>query len=247
MRCRSGRCPNGAGARVARASGGRRLRADSGAPSLDLQRYSRKPATTPSREGMSNPLSVLTFVLIAYLVGSVPFGKIVGNVYGVDIQQHGSGNIGFANVRRVLGWAPAVVVLAGDVSKGFVVPFAARAYGLSTHEVMAVGAAAMAGSVFPVWLRFKGGKGIGTGLGVTLAASLSLGCLAAAIYLLSVVLLRSSGRASLVAAWAVPLLALVIAPDYALFFAVLAALATWTHRDKLRPASLESVDSVRNA
>ncbi len=175
---------------------------------------------------MSNSLTFLTFVLGSYLVGSVPFGKIVGRVYGVDIQQHGSGNIGFANVRRVLGWPPAVVVLACDVLKGFAPVFAARAYGLSVPEVMAVGAAAMAGSVYPVWLRFKGGKGIGAGLGITLAVSLSLGWLAAAIYLLSVALLRSSGRASLVSAWGVPLLALVFAPDYAGFFAALAALAT---------------------
>lgn len=189
---------------------------------------------------MPNSLTVFILVLGSYLVGSVPFGKIVGSVYGVDIQQHGSGNIGFANVRRVLGWPPAVVVLLGDVLKGFAPPFAAQAYGVSVHEVMAVGAAAMAGSVYPVWLRFKGGKGIGAGLGITLAASLSLGCLAAAIYLLSVVLLRSSGRASLVSAWAVPLLALALVPDYALFFAALAALATWTHRDKLKPAALMS-------
>ena len=189
---------------------------------------------------MSNSLTVLTLVLGSYLVGSVPFGKIVGNIYGVDIQRHGSGNIGFANVRRVLGWPPAVVVLVGDVLKGFAPPFAAGAYGLSLHAVMAVGAATMAGSVFPVWLRFKGGKGIGAGLGVTLAVSFSLGSLAAAIYLLSLVLLRRSGRASLVSAWAVPLLALALAPDYALFFAVLAALATWTHRDKLKSTALES-------
>lgn len=186
---------------------------------------------------MSNSFTVLTVVPIAYLCGAVPFGKIVGNVYGVDIQQHGSGNIGFANVRRVLGWPPALVVLVGDVAKGFAAPFAAQAYGLSVHEVMAAGAAAMAGSVFPVWLRFKGGKGIAAGLGVTLAVNLGLGCLAAAIYLLAAGLLRSSARASLVSAWGVPLLALVFVPDYALFFGVLAALATWTHRDKLKPLS----------
>src|SRR5262245_56995897 len=194
---------------------------------------------------MSNSFTVLTAVLIAYLCGSVPFGKIAGNVYGVDIQQHGSGNIGFANVGRVLGWPPAVVVLVGDVLKGFAPPFAAQAYGFSVHEVMAVAAAAMAGSVFPVWLRFKGGKGIATGLGITLATSFVLGCLAAVIYLLAVGLLRSSGRASLTAAWGVPLLALVFAPDYALFFAVLAALATWTHRDKLRLRKSPSARPVR--
>jgi len=183
---------------------------------------------------MSNFFTVLAVVLMSYLLGSIPFGKIVGNAYGVDIQRQGSGNIGFANVRRVLGWPPAIVVLAGDVVKGFAVPFAAQAYGLSVHVVMAAGAAAMAGSVFPVWLRFKGGKGIATGLGITLAASLSLGGSAAVIYVLSVGLRRNSGRASLMSAWAVPLLALALAPEYALFFAVLAALATWTHRDKLR-------------
>jgi glycerol-3-phosphate acyltransferase PlsY len=186
---------------------------------------------------MSNSFIVPTVVVISYLFGSIPFGKIVGNVYGVDIQQHGSGNIGFANVRRVLGWPPAFVVLIGDVSKGFAAPFAAQAYGLSAHEVMTVGAAAMAGSVFPVWLRFKGGKGIATGLGITLATSLALGCLAAAMYVLAVGLFRSSGRASLISAWGVPLLALAFAPGYALFFATMAALATWTHRDKLKPLS----------
>jgi glycerol-3-phosphate acyltransferase PlsY len=85
------------------------------------------------------------FILLAiasYLLGSIPFGKIAGNFYGVDIQKKGSGNIGFANVRRVLGWKAGLAVLAGDIFKGFI-PVVIAVHYLSVNQTMIVAALAL--------------------------------------------------------------------------------------------------------
>src|SRR4051812_30895241 len=108
--------------------------------------------------------------ILAYLLGSVPTGKLIASLHGVDIQKKGSGNIGFANVLRVVGRVPAAIVLTIDVLKGFV-PVAIAQQILGASGVQAVALLAIMGHVFPVWLKFKGGKGIATGLGVTLAIS----------------------------------------------------------------------------
>lgn len=175
----------------------------------------------------------LLLVALAYIVGSIPFGKLVGKRHGIDIQKHGSGNIGFANVRRTLGWRPGLVVLIGDILKGFIPVIIARHY-LPTYQIIIVGITAVAGHIFPLWLRFKGGKGIATGLGVTLALNPILGILAAIVYLLALALFRKSGPSSVMASWSLPLLCVAISPRYTCLYIVLALLATWTHRTNLR-------------
>ena len=91
--------------------------------------------------------------------GSVPFGHIAGRLNGIDIRRHGSGNIGFTNVQRTIGWAWAVPVLLLDVTKGLVPTAIARSFGLVPPLV---GIGAILGHVFCPWLGFKGGKGVAT-------------------------------------------------------------------------------------
>lgn len=172
-------------------------------------------------------------VVAAYLFGSIPFGKIVARHYGIDIQKHGSGNIGYANVHRTLGWKPGLIVLAGDVLKGYI-PVLVAVNHCSTYQIMAVGLAAILGHIFPVWLRFKGGKGIATGLGITLAISPWLGLLGGAIYLLAIVVLRKSAPSSLIAAWSLVIFSTVLAQEYFWFYIGLALVAMWTHRANIR-------------
>jgi len=180
-------------------------------------------------------MSLMFGALLAfsYLCGSIPFGKIIGRLHGLDIQKHGSRNIGFANAVRVLGWRAGLVVLAGDILKGFVPVIIARHY-LSTGEVLAIAVAALVGHIFPVWLRFKGGKGIATGLGITLALSPLLGILGLLLYLGCIGVFRKSAPSSIIATLSLPLLCLAFEPRYTLFYSGLGLIALWTHRTNLR-------------
>jgi hypothetical protein len=107
----------------------------------------------------------------AYLLGSIPFGVIVGRRWkGVDVRQLGSGNIGFANVLRTVGWGPAVVVFVCDTAKGYLPVLAARfvtvGWTYPEASVVLIGVLAVSGHVFPPWLRFRGGRAVLTSLGV---------------------------------------------------------------------------------
>jgi glycerol-3-phosphate acyltransferase PlsY len=181
----------------------------------------------------------ILFVVLAYFSGSVPFAKIAGYFYGVDIQKKGSGNIGFANAVRVLGWKPGIAVLLGDVLKGFV-PIAAASNYVSGPQLALVGLAAICGHLFPVWLKFKGGKGIATGLGVTFAINPVLGICGVSIYLLGFYFFRKSALSSIMAAWGLPLGCFFLMPAYIGFYFSLALIATWTHRSNIRQVLNES-------
>lgn len=178
-------------------------------------------------------MTFAALLLFSYLCGSIPFAKLAGLRYGIDIQKHGSGNVGFANTVRVLGWRAGAAVLAGDIGKGLIPAIIAGKY-LGIYQVMAVGLGAVAGHIFPVWLRFKGGKGIATGLGVTLAISPLLGSLGLLVYALSFAAFKKSAPSSIIATWSLPLFCLALFPQYSLFYLGLALLATWTHRVNIR-------------
>ncbi len=112
----------------------------------------------------------------AYLIGAVPFGLLIGLAHGVDIRERGSGNIGASNLGRALGRVWGLVCFVLDLGKGLAPVAAYGAFGpadagggaAATLLWTAVGAAAVMGHVFPVWLKFRGGKGVATGLGVVL-------------------------------------------------------------------------------
>ncbi|NIM04763.1 MAG: glycerol-3-phosphate 1-O-acyltransferase PlsY [Armatimonadetes bacterium] len=112
------------------------------------------------------------FMLAAYLVGGIPFGLIIAKtIRGVDIRQLGSRNIGATNVLRTVGWKGGLVVLILDAAKGFLPVLLAKS--LFPNPIVTVGAglAAMLGHTFSPFLRFTGGRGVATGLGVMLALS----------------------------------------------------------------------------
>ncbi len=193
--------------------------------------------------------SLLLPVLLSYLLGAVPFGYIIGKLNGIDIRQHGSGNIGATNVRRVLGMKWGALCFFLDFSKGalpvFLVKFLLLKYpSCGSPDAIMIGSAfaTVAGHLWPVYLNFKGGKGVATTAGVLLAlAPLALicsGALWAAVFFGS----RYVSLASIAAAAALPFFAFgfskaglqnVSMPILVLLF-VLAALAIAKHHANIK-------------
>lgn len=171
--------------------------------------------------------------IFAYFCGSIPFGKIIAwRFYGVDIQKRGSGNIGFTNMLRVLGWRAGLMTLFLDILKGFLPTFLALGL-FGPNAAFFVGLAAILGHVFPVWLKFHGGKGIATGLGVVAAITplLALGGIIA--YLLGCLLLKKSGLGSFVGSSFVALVGSFVYPQYMTAYLALLLIACWTLRSNL--------------
>ena len=145
-----------------------------------------------------------------YLLGSIPFGVILTKaVTGQDVRGIGSGNIGATNVLRTGRKDLAIATLLLDAGKGAAALLIARALFDSEVAGAIAGGAAFLGHLFPVWLGFKGGKGVATFFGLLLAAAWPLGLLAGATWLIAAALCRISSLAALVASAAAPLYALV--------------------------------------
>ncbi|MFN2444287.1 MAG: glycerol-3-phosphate 1-O-acyltransferase PlsY [Vicinamibacterales bacterium] len=148
-------------------------------------------------------------VLMGYGIGSLPVGYVVTNAWrGIDLRRVGSGNVGAANVYRTAGLAMALVVMLLDLGKGVGTVAAARAVGSGVVPV-AAGVAAVLGHVYPVWLRFRGGKGVATAAGVfSVLAPMATLC-AAATFVTTVWVTRYVSLGSIVATAALPPLAWV--------------------------------------
>ena len=146
----------------------------------------------------------------AYLLGSVPFGLVLGRLRGVDVRTVGSGNIGATNVARSLGKRLGLLVLVLDALKGALPLLALRWLDLAARTspflVTACGLAAICGHCFPVWLRFRGGKGVATSLGVFLAVSPAATGIAVVIFAVLYAAFRIVSIGSLAAALAFPVL-----------------------------------------
>ena len=149
-----------------------------------------------------------------YLLGSIPFGVILTRlVTGEDVRSIGSGNIGATNVLRTGRKDLALATLILDAGKGAAAFLIAQALFPGVPAISAIaGGAAFLGHLFPVWLGFKGGKGVATFMGLLLAATWPLGLMAIATWLIVAVLFRMSSFAALIAALASPLMALLPLP-----------------------------------
>jgi glycerol-3-phosphate acyltransferase PlsY len=157
-------------------------------------------------------------IVAAYLLGSIPFGLlIVKALGGDDIRSAGSGNIGAANVVRNAGWLAGLLTLLFDAGKGYFAVWIAGHYTNGGGRWMVAAAvAAVVGHIFPVWLRFKGGKGVATCLGAFLPISAVAVGAAAALWLLVVLFWRYSSLGSIVVAASLPALVyLFYAPRHA--------------------------------
>ncbi len=184
-------------------------------------------------------------MITAYLLGSIPFGYLAGRLAGIDVRQHGSGNIGATNVLRVLGKPWGFAVFFADACKGFFavrlafLMVAARPEMEAYADFFAILAAAacVAGHSFPVWLKFRGGKGVATSAGalsgVVPVAALSIFLVWLAVFFLT----RYVSVASILAALALPLVVALTkgSHGYAVFYFSLAmtGLVVWRHRSNI--------------
>jgi glycerol-3-phosphate acyltransferase PlsY len=183
---------------------------------------------------MTITVGVLT-AAAGYLCGSIPFGLVLTRVAGLgDIRSIGSGNIGATNVLRTGHRGLALATLLLDGGKGAAAALVAGAVAGSAYAVIA-GVAAVIGHNFPVWLRFKGGKGVATTLGVLGATAPIVGTLACATWLLVAALFRFSSLAALTAVALAPVYALLLGDtNKALPFATLALLGWLRHHANIR-------------
>jgi acyl phosphate:glycerol-3-phosphate acyltransferase len=169
-----------------------------------------------------------------YLLGSIPFAFVITKLFGLgDIRQVGSGNVGATNVLRTGNRWAAALTLLGDVGKGVVAVLLAKQFG--DVAAMAAALGAFVGHIFPVWLNFKGGKGLATCAGIIAALYWPVALMGFATWLVVAVITRISSLSALVAAAITPIyMAVFAAWPYAVGSVVLAALLFLTHRDNIR-------------
>lgn len=181
--------------------------------------------------------TTLLVVLAAYLIGSIPFGYLLARYWkGIDIRQHGSGNIGATNVWRTLGRGPGLVVLLLDLLKGVTAVLLAKQLGDVDYPVLAAALAVMAGHSWPVWLGFKGGKIIATGAGAVLAIAPGPLLLGFSVWLVTLGLTRYVSLASILGAVSIPLwmFALNFNIKYVLFAVLVASFAVFKHLPNIK-------------
>ena len=167
---------------------------------------------------MTIPLTALLLFVVAYLLGSIPFGLIIAKLFGgEDVRKSGSGNIGATNVARVVSPLAGVLTLALDAAKGWAaVWLASRVTHGAANLMVIAGLLALVGHCFPVWLRFRGGKGVATAAGVFAALCPLAILLAVLLFALVVWYWRYVSLGSLAAAAAIPLFVYVLwAPHFA--------------------------------
>ena len=172
--------------------------------------------------------------LVAYLIGSVPFGLLLAMAAGKgDIRQIGSGNIGATNVLRTGNKGLAAATLLLDLAKGFAAVLIARQFWPDAVGLAAV--AAIAGHCFPVWLGFRGGKGVATFAGVCFGLLWPLGAIYAAVWLGVLALTRISSLGGMGAAVSAPVAAALMGEVQLVpWLAAIAVLILWLHRDNIR-------------
>jgi glycerol-3-phosphate acyltransferase PlsY len=177
--------------------------------------------------------SQLIWFIPGYLLGSIPFGLLLTRLIGIDIRSVGSGNIGTTNVLRTGNKGLAAATLLLDGGKGAVAVLLASHFAGAGAGMLA-GMAAFIGHCYPVWLKFRGGKGVATLLGVALAAVPLAGLAALLAWLAGALATRYSSVGGMAAAVAAPVAAAALGqPHAAISLAAMAALLIWKHRENI--------------
>jgi glycerol-3-phosphate acyltransferase PlsY len=181
-------------------------------------------------------MNALIFALPAYLLGSLPFAVIVSKAFGLaDPRTFGSKNPGATNVLRSGNKLAAVLTLLGDAAKGLLAMWLARLLGADETGAAVAGIAAFLGHIFPVFLRFKGGKGVATALGVLAGFSGWLALAGAGTWLAVAVIFRYSSLAALAAALVAPFAAWgIVDATAAVAVAAMSTLLVWRHAENIR-------------
>jgi glycerol-3-phosphate acyltransferase PlsY len=181
-------------------------------------------------------IRVLVFLLLTYLLGSVPVGLVLSRLKGRDPRTVGSGNIGATNVMRAAGKTLGIITLLGDAFKGFLPVLLAVHYGLPPMLAAGIGFAAFVGHLFPIYLKFKGGKGVATALGVFLALS-PLAILIDFVLFLAVFLgWGYVSLGSLVGVACMPLILLLLGTplEYVALSGAIGILTFWKHKENIK-------------
>ena len=179
----------------------------------------------------------IVFVIAAYLLGSISFAVVTSKAFGIaDPRTYGSRNPGATNVLRSGKKAAAALTLLGDAAKGWLAVFVAMQFGLSEVQIALVVLAVFTGHLFPIFLSFKGGKGVATALGVLLALSGWLGVAVLATWLFMAVVFRYSSLSALVAAIAAPFYTFMLGlpREWVLASAVMSTLLIWRHKSNIQ-------------
>lgn len=190
-------------------------------------------------------MSEVVLIILAYLIGSIPTAVWVSkNMFGIDIRDYGSGNAGATNTFRVLGSKWGSFVMLVDVTKGIiatslyiVIPFYLTNELARTNFMIALGMVAVLGHVFPIWANFKGGKGVATLLGMTLAIQPVVALICLAIFLISLISTRFVSLSSILAAITFMVLILYVFNEketlYRYFAMIVAIMVVVTHHKNI--------------
>ena len=172
-------------------------------------------------------------ILISYIIGSIPSGYILSKYFSkIDITKEGSGNIGATNVLRSGSKKLALITLLFDAFKG-VLPI--LIFYNSTFSIILASLSAFIGHNYPIWLKFKGGKGIATYLGISFAISLKLGFLFLIIWLITALISKTSSTSSLVSILLIPFLSFLIVDNklISLLFLILTSISFYRHKENI--------------
>jgi glycerol-3-phosphate acyltransferase PlsY len=177
----------------------------------------------------------LLAIVVGYLLGSIPFGLLLTRLAGTqDLRSIGSGNIGATNVLRTGRKGLAAATLLGDLLKGTAAVWIASAFG-GAEAAMLAGLGAFLGHLFPVWLKFKGGKGVAVYIGVLLGLFWPAAVVFCLVWLATAVTSRYSSLSGLVAGLVTPIFLWWFGhPALASLFAVMTLLLFWVHRENIR-------------
>ena len=150
-------------------------------------------------------MKIILFSIFAFILGSIPTGQIIAKSRGIDLKKTGSGNIGATNVFRTAGKWPAVFTLAGDILKGAIAVLVGRFFEVSMFYEGVIGLSSILGHNFSVFMKFKGGKGVATSLGVLCIYSPQTALFTIIIWLMTVLITKYSSLGALVSFGILPL------------------------------------------
>ena len=179
----------------------------------------------------------IVWIVAAYLIGSISFGIIFSKLFGLpDPRTVGSGNIGATNIARSGKKLPAILTLLGDALKGWLPVWLALQSNMLMWVVAAIGLAVFFGHLYPIYHKFKGGKGVATALGVMLAVSPMLGLACLLTWALVFAISRLSSLSAIVAAALSPVFAWLLLPykNYVLMVLVMAVMLVWRHKSNIQ-------------
>ena len=183
-------------------------------------------------------VSSLSLIIFFYVIGSLPFALIFTKLFGLgDIRKVGSGNVGATNVLRTGNKFVAFIVLCFDIFKGFLPFLILQIYfqDISLFSKILLCHFAILGHIYPFWLKFKGGKGVATYLGILFAVNIPFGLVFIISWLITFGLSKFSSLSSLVASISIPIYLLILTQfDQVIFFTIMFVLIFFTHRENIK-------------